>query len=125
MLKRMLILTFLGFLLAACGGGRAEELLESGNAAFAQEDYATALAAYDQAAAAAPELAEPLYNAANVHYRAGDYAQAEETLAVAMIDADAPLQAQAQYNFRQRPFSKRALCGSRRGIQSRLAPESG
>ncbi len=97
-MKRLLTPLFALLLLTACGGAKTEKIIESGNQAFADQAYETALEAYGQAAATEPELAEPLYNAANVHYRQGAFEQAGETLAVAMSRADEALGANAQFN---------------------------
>ncbi len=97
-MKRLLPPLFALLLLTACGGAKTEKMIESGNQAFADEAYETALEAYVQAAAAEPELAEPLYNAANVHYRQGAFDQAGETMAVALSRADETLSAAAQFN---------------------------
>ncbi len=97
-MKRLLTPLFALLLLTACGGAKTEKIIESGNQAFADQAYETALEAYAEAAATEPELAEPLYNAANVHYRQGAFDQAGETMAVALSRADAALSANAQFN---------------------------
>lgn len=84
--------------LAGCGGAKTEKLIESGNEAFAQQDYATALTEYQQAAGENPELAEPIYNAANVQYRQGEFEQTSVTLQVALANADENLAAVGYFN---------------------------
>ena len=84
--------------LAGCGGAKTEKLIESGNEAFAQQDYATALTEYQQAAGENPELAEPIYNAANVQYRQGEFEQTSATLQVALANADEDLAAEGYFN---------------------------
>jgi Ca-activated chloride channel family protein len=97
-MKRLLTPLFALLLLTACGGAKTEKIIESGNQAFADQAYETALEAYAQAATTEPELAEPLYNAANVHYRQGAFDQAGATMAVALTRADEALGANAQFN---------------------------
>jgi hypothetical protein len=63
-------------ILVSCSQVGVEEL-DKGNQFFDNQDYANALESYRQAEEKAPELAEPLYNASNTHYRLGDFDLAE------------------------------------------------
>ena len=71
------VLLLLTLALASCGQS-AEKLNNDGNDAFAAQDYAGSLVAYQQAVEESPELAEPYYNAANSFYRLEDYEQAQQ-----------------------------------------------
>ena len=71
------VLLLLTLALASCGQS-AEELNNDGNDAFAAQDYAGSLVAYQQAVEESPELVEPYYNAANSFSRLEDYEQAQQ-----------------------------------------------
>jgi len=89
------VLTLLGCrtLLAASGAG----LVEQGNRAFAAGKFDEAIAAYERAAAQAPQAAEIDYNRGAAYYRKGDYAKARECFEQAAARATAPdLQARSR-----------------------------
>jgi hypothetical protein len=73
--------------LVACGQ-TPEQLNNDGNAAFLEQDYTAALINYVQAYGDLPDLAEPPYNIANVHYRQEDYEQAQGAIERALIAAE-------------------------------------
>ena len=91
-MKKLKVLFLLGllFLLSGCTAG-GKRLVQEGNRAFAKADYETALQKYLQAQNELPELAEPLYNAANVSYRQQDYEAARQRLESALPLADKEL----------------------------------
>lgn len=68
--SRLLILVagVLAVATAACGGGEAKAN-NQGNDAFKQQDYDSALDAYEEAKSGSSDLAEPYYNSGNVYYR--------------------------------------------------------
>ena len=70
--------------LTGCGQS-VEKLNNKGNEAFANQDYDSALLAYNDAQEDAPEMAEPYYNAANTHYRQEDYEQAQQQIERALV----------------------------------------
>lgn len=65
--------------LTACGQS-VEKLNNAGNKAFANKDYAGALANYQQAQNKAPAAAQPHYNAANAYYRQQQFDQAQKEI---------------------------------------------
>jgi Ca-activated chloride channel family protein len=84
-------------ILTACSQS-AEQLNETGNQAFAQQDYQSALTAYQNAQTKSPDLAEPYYNAANTYYRQEDYGQAQQQLQAGLPKAQDELAQQSYYN---------------------------
>ena len=83
--KKLLPFMFvLALALVACGQS-PQQLNNDGNEAFLEQDYPAALAAYEQAQTDSPDLAEPHYNAASVHYRQEDYEQAQEEIEQALV----------------------------------------
>jgi hypothetical protein len=72
-MKRYLFILPLLFLIACANEAR---LVQEGNESFANEAYDAAAQAYTEAQQAAPELAEPVYNQANTHYRQEGLAEA-------------------------------------------------
>lgn len=87
MKKLLPIMLMLVLALTACGQS-AERLNNEGNEAFNNQDYETAQAAYQQAQADAPDLAEPHYNEANVFYRQEDYEQTQQQIEQALVRAE-------------------------------------
>jgi Ca-activated chloride channel homolog len=83
--------------LAACGAS-PEKLVNNGNEAYANQDYAGALAAYQEAQTELPELAEPHYNAANAHYRQGDFEGAQQEIEQTLLKDDGDLVQNSFYN---------------------------
>jgi Ca-activated chloride channel family protein len=97
-MKKLLPLVLVSaFALAACGLS-AQKLNNQGNEAFYNQDFDGALAAYQEAQADSPELAEPHYNAANAHYRQGAYEQAEKELEQTLIKDEGDLSQSSTYN---------------------------
>lgn len=90
----------------ACSATSPARLVQRGNDAFEQQNYDEALAAYTQAQEAAPELAEPVYNAANVHYRQGAFDQAGQLLQQALSLADSALAHFSFYNLGNTFFNR-------------------
>jgi len=80
----------------------ARSLVESGNEAFRQGDFATALDNYEKAAASEPDSAVVLFNRGDALYRQEKYDEAlnvfEGAAAKAMADNDPMLEAQSRYN---------------------------
>lgn len=70
----------LGLALLGCRQQSPAHWVTAGNDAFANADYAQAIAAYETAAALAGETAVPHFNRANVQYRLQQYAQAAQAL---------------------------------------------
>ena len=87
MKKLLPIMLMLVLALTACGQP-AERLNNEGNEAFNNQDYETAQAAYQQAQADAPDLAELHYNEANVFYRQEDYEQTQQQIEQALVRAE-------------------------------------
>ncbi|HRV94642.1 MAG TPA: tetratricopeptide repeat protein, partial [Anaerolineae bacterium] len=76
----------------------AEKLNNTGNEAFASQDYEQALAAYQQAEAESPELAEPHFNAANAHYRQENFDGARQEIEQALVKEKGDLTQDSFYN---------------------------
>jgi Ca-activated chloride channel family protein len=76
---RLMFVAALALLVVACSPSAAK-LTAVGNQAFTKQDYEGALKAYAEAQANSPELAEPVYNSANVLYREGKYEEALKVL---------------------------------------------
>jgi Ca-activated chloride channel family protein len=91
--------------LTACGAS-AEKLNNSGNEAFSNQDFEAALAAYQEAQTESPELAEPHYNAANVHYRQENYDQTQQEIEQTLIKDDGALTQGSLYNLGNTFFQK-------------------
>lgn len=69
------------FLLAACNNSDSPASINrTGNSAFADADYQTALTSYESVLAAAPELSQARYNMGNTHFRMNEYDAALEAL---------------------------------------------
>jgi tetratricopeptide (TPR) repeat protein len=108
-MKKLLPLVLVSaFALAACGPS-AEKLTNQGNEAFYTEDYAGALAAYQQAQEDSPELAEPHYNAANAHYRQGEYEQTLGEIEQTLIKDEGGLAENSFYNLGNTFFQAQQL----------------
>jgi hypothetical protein len=84
-MKKILPIALLSLLVLVACGQAPERLNNDGNEAFVDQDFETALAAYQQAQADLPELAEPHYNAANAHYRQEAYEQAQGEIEQALL----------------------------------------
>ena len=88
--------------LTACGNQEVVELNQTGNDAFAGEEYNQALESYLTAQAIdAEEQAVPpqlFYNAGNSYYRLNDYETAILQAHQSLRDADEPLAQQTFYN---------------------------
>ena len=83
-------------LLAACG--TVEERTNAGNSAYHSGNYDAALYAYQDAQVAAPDRAEPYYNAASAYIGDNALNQAVDALNQALQTADTDLAIQAYYN---------------------------
>ena len=83
--------------LVACGRA-APNANEEGNEAFANDDFETALQAYERAQDEAPELAEPHYNSGNALYRSQAYQEAEDSYGQALLHADEELTRSGVFN---------------------------
>jgi len=99
------IVLTLALALTACGAS-AEKLNNSGNEAFSNQDYETALAAYQEAQSESPELAEPHFNAANVHYRQEDFDQTRQEIEQTLIKDQGKLRQDSLYNLGNTFFQK-------------------
>ena len=94
----VIVLAALALLVAACSPSAAK-LTDVGNQAFAEQDYEEALKAYAEAQANSPELAEPVYNSANVLYREGKYEEARKALQqVAQVAQTGPVAQGSHFN---------------------------
>src|SRR5688572_10964603 len=94
--------------LAACSPS-AERLVNDGNEAFTKQDYAGALAAYQQAQAEGPELAEPHFNTANTYYRQENYEEALKEFEQTLIKKDDNLVQDSFYNLGNNFFKAQNL----------------
>ena len=113
MKRTLAVLLFAGLALSACGSdGQVEQLNQQGNAAFANQDFAAATTAYEQALAEDPAQAEVAYNLANTHYRQEEYEQAQAAMQAALPAADAELTAQGQYNIGNALYSSEQYEGA-------------
>ncbi len=83
--------------LSACTA-TPQQVNNQGNQAYARKDYEAALNAYQRAQSNLPEAAQPVYNAANAHYRQGDFTQAQQSMAQALQKAHDDLAQSAFYN---------------------------
>lgn len=83
--------------LVACGRA-APNANEEGNEAFANDDFETALQAYERAQDEAPDLAEPHYNSGNALYRSQAYQEAEDSYGQALLHADEELTRSGVFN---------------------------
>ncbi len=119
MKKALITIAFSGLLMTACGSG-AEKLNEAGNTAFAEQDYAAAVAKYQEAVAADAELAAPLYNTAGVLYRQEVYDQVPAALQVAMVIADETLTQQSHYNLGNSLFKTEDYAGAAEAYKEAL-----
>ncbi len=98
-LKYVLTIALVALALAACAPDTPQAISNRGNQAFAAGDFAVALESYAAAQAALPDLAEPYYNMANVHYRQESYEDAATRLGETLARADGDGLAQsAHYN---------------------------
>ena len=98
----------IAILFSACGTSAAD-LIADGNAAFDNQAYDVSLQSYLEAQGLAPELAEPAYNAANVHYRNQDYENALQFLQQALRNAEGELTGSSFYNLGNTLFSTQQL----------------
>ena len=108
-----LIIGFIVLILLSPATIQAESvrsLVESGNKAYEQGDYANSLDSYDKAAEAEPDSAIVLFNRGNAMYKQGEYADAfnvyEQAAVKAMEDNDPMLEAQSRYNMGNSSFRK-------------------
>ncbi|MEZ4644304.1 MAG: VWA domain-containing protein [Chloroflexota bacterium] len=85
------------FFLTSCAANTAQ-LVEKGNEAFAAQEYDQALQDYVDAQQTAPELAEPVYNAANTRYRQDGLDEAQQLMQNALAQADGELAQFSHYN---------------------------
>lgn len=90
-------LLLLALFLGACAS-KVVKQTDAGNAQFEKQDYDEALTAYRQAQVAAPDMAEPYYNAANAYNRQGQVDGALAQTEQALKTAQGVLAAQAWYN---------------------------
>ena len=78
-----------------------------GNALFDQQDYASALEVYKEAAAKLPDALEVVYNQGVTHYALGDYGEAERLFRqVDRTAQDLELVAAARYNLGNSKFQQ-------------------
>ena len=99
-------------------------LVESGNEAFRQGDYATSLDNYEKAAAAEPDSAVVLFNKGDALYKQGKYDEAlnvfEQAATKALENNDHMLEAQSRYNLGNTSY-RRAEAFSREDLQKALS----
>lgn len=76
----------------------AAEKVKAGNEFLAQQQYADALAAYDEAKKALPESAEVAYNRGIALYRLGEYEKATKALQDALKPDKPELESKVKYN---------------------------
>jgi tetratricopeptide (TPR) repeat protein len=80
----------------------ARSLVESGNEAFSQDDFAAALENYEKAAESEPDSAVVLFNKGDALYKQEQYDEAlnvfEQAAAKALGNNDQMLEAQSRYN---------------------------
>jgi Ca-activated chloride channel family protein len=72
--------------------------VRTGNTAYAEGDYAAALAAYDEAEVTCPECPEIAYNRGLAYYQMRDFVKARDMFNVALQTRDLDLEARAKYN---------------------------
>jgi len=87
--KILMALTVLALLLAACGGDTPASLNRAGNDAFADAQYDTALASYQQVAQVDPALPQAQYNIGNTQFRMNQMDAAREALNQAAMQVSA------------------------------------
>jgi len=94
-----------GLLLAMAAGATAmaqesdpQSLVAEANRAFANGQYATALAGYDAAAESIPQSPEIAYNQGVAHYMLGNYTRARKAFNRALPAASTGLEASTKYN---------------------------
>jgi Ca-activated chloride channel family protein len=97
-MKKLLPLVLVATVALTACSQATEKLNSAGNDAFANQDYAAALAAYEQASTEAPELAQPHFNAANAYYRQEDYPAAQQQIEQTLIKDDGSLTQDTVYN---------------------------
>jgi Ca-activated chloride channel family protein len=108
-ISSLIVLSIVILLLAACSAP-AEQLNQEGNQAFAEQAYLEALELYQSAQIESPELAEPYFNAANTHYRQGDYPAALEQMQTALQYVDEETLAESSfYNLGNSYFNSQEL----------------
>jgi len=83
--------------ITACAQAGAKDVAQ-GNQAFQRQDYAKALDSYQAAQKAAPDIAEPIYNAANVQYQQGTYDLAQARAEQALKKATGPMAENTRFN---------------------------
>ncbi len=89
-LRSLLLITLvLATVMAAGCGGRAEQLNNAGNKAFAAGDYAGAQSAYEDALALRGDFAEAQYNLGNTLFRQEPGGDAAQVLQAAALNAAA------------------------------------
>ena len=81
----------------ACGRETPQANSE-GNDAFAEEDYAGALEAYQRAQDGSPELPQPFYNTGNAQFRQEGYDDALSSYDQAQLNADEELTGNIHFN---------------------------
>jgi len=88
----------------------AHSLVESGNEAFSQGDYAAAFESYEKAAASGADSAIILFNKGDALYKQDKFAEAldvfEQATAKAVENKDQALEAQSRYNMGNSAFRK-------------------
>lgn len=98
-MTRLLGVAALLLVLATAGCGRnAASLNNEGNEAFRSQEYGAALQAYNQAQLESPDLAEPVYNAGNSHYRQRGWEDAQQSYEKALSIAEGELAQSATFN---------------------------
>ena len=97
-MKKLLPLVLVATVALTACSQATEKLNSAGNDAFANQDYAAALAAYEQASTEAPELAQPHFNAANAYYRQENYPAAQQQIEQTLIKDDGSLTQDTVYN---------------------------
>ena len=94
--------------LSACGSS-VERTLDSGNQAYAEQDYQQAMEKYGQAMEMDPELGEPTYNLANTLYRLEAFEEAGQFLAQAIQTASDQLAEHGFYNLGNNFFQQELM----------------
>lgn len=88
----------------------ARSLVESGNEAFHQGDFAASLKNYEKAAESEPDSAIVLFNKGDALYKQGKFAEAinifEQAAAKALENKDQALEAQSRYNMGNSAFRR-------------------
>jgi Ca-activated chloride channel family protein len=83
---------------ARAASPEAAEQVSAGNRAYADGDYAAALAHYERAEVHCPECPELAYDRGLAHYRLRDFVKARAQLNAALATRDLGLEARAKYN---------------------------